>query len=1191
MAIVMSLRSNRTKEHHMKHALLPPAFALFALTHLAGWSPEMRAQSLSWSPVKEPGIGGAVTSLSICPADTQRIILGGDMLGPSYSHDGGQTWNDTFGLSNYECGDSTWRPGSTTEVWLGTMGGPYKSTDGGRNWVLKRNGMPAVETWWGYTAPIQKILYDPNNNNRLLAFGGSKRYWSGIDGAPKRGAVWESTNGGESWTQIGTIADDGSGKGANILHALFAHGSSTTLYAVAANKGVYKSTDGGRNWIQRNSGLPFSDGEIRPDFIAMHPTNASILWVSLRGKQAVFKTTNGGDLWSFSGEGLDQDWSYDHDWKKITVSRTEPNTLYVVNRSWESLFKSTNGGASWFRLMNGSNAPDAPTRLSTHDWPEVDPNNASVVYAFNSVSVFKSTNGGANWSVITAKPTDTADVWQGNGYTGYVSTAIKWNPYRSGQLWLQAMDDGKAMRTNDGLNWRLHHPGINWWNGGVDMAFGADGNTIYGAFGQHDYIDGLARSTNGGDSWSYVTAPGSGGRFGGVYCHPNQTNRVWVLRGGRLYYSDNSGSSWTERSVNGDTNLEQIASTPNSGTKFYIISRTTVYRTLDGTNFTALASVQWSEHARMCVDPSNTDRFYAAFWRYNEWHSGVYRYDNGNWTRISNDIFAYDVAVDPNDPNRVVYITNTNPGVDVDNGGGVHLTTNALAANPTWSVQNTGLPMKRGLCIAFNPAKNGEIIVGLNGRGFYRHGGNGGGNGANVSSQWIGKTVTLLAQANGKYVRTNPGDSHRLIADTNDTGTGSRFEVIDGGDGWIALRAKSNSNLVCAENGGGADLIANRGAVGDWERFRIISAGNGRIGLLSRANNKYVQAQNAGAWNLRAVKDRIDGSWEEFTIAEANGGGGGSGSLTRRVWNGVSGTSTYAIPLTQTPSSISSVSSFEAPTDVGDNYGQTLDGFVHPPESGNYTFWIAGDDHVELWLSTDDDPANARWIAGHSGWTSSREWGKYSSQKSAPISLTAGQKYYVRALMKEGGGGDNLAVCWRRNNTSTPANGDGQFIIPGSALSPWTNGLAAGGILNNGTYTLEPACAPGKRLDVAGGLDQNGVNVQIYSANGQSPQNWTLQHQGGGWYELIPGCAPGRRLDVSGGADANGTNVMLWDDNNLAPQRWRLELQSDGLFELIPQCAQGRRLDVAGAGSSDGTNVMIWEDNNGPAQRWKLIRN
>jgi fibronectin type 3 domain-containing protein len=108
-------------------------------------------------------------------------------------------------------------------------------------------------------------------------------------------------------------------------------------------------------------------------------------------------------------------------------------------------------------------------------------------------------------------------------------------------------------------------------------------------------------------------------------------------------------------------------------------------------------------------------------------------------------------------------------------------------------------------------------------------------------------------------------------------------------------------------------------------------------------------------------------------------------------------------------------------------------GYVHPSSSGDYTFWIAGDDNCELWLSTDDNPANASMIANVPGWTSSREWTKYGEQQSAVISLTGGQKYYIEALQKEGGGGDNLAVAWQ-------GGGFSQEVIDGSYLSPWIGG-------------------------------------------------------------------------------------------------------------------------------------------------------
>ena len=38
---------------------------------------------------------------------------------------------------------------------------------------------------------------------------------------------------------------------------------------------------------------------------------------------------------------------------------------------------------------------------------------------------------------------------------------------------------------------------------------------------------------------------------------------------------------------------------------------------------------------------------------------------------------------------------------------------------------------------------------------------------------------------------------------------------------------------------------------------------------------------------------------------------------------------------------------------VRDNYGWHLSGYIHPPETGEYIFFVATDDNSELWLSTD----------------------------------------------------------------------------------------------------------------------------------------------------------------------------------------------------------------------------------------------
>jgi hypothetical protein len=174
----------------------------------------------------------------------------------------------------------------------------------------------------------------------------------------------------------------------------------------------------------------------------------------------------------------------------------------------------------------------------------------------------------------------------------------------------------------------------------------------------------------------------------------------------------------------------------------------------------------------------------------------------------------------------------------------------------------------------------------------------------------------------------------------------------------------------------------------------------------------------------------------------------GTGTISVETWTGVDGTQVSLIPVNSSPNLTGERDIFEAPTNIGSNFGSRFRGYVCVPTSGNYTFWIASDDHSELWLSTDRDPANRRRIAYHTGWTSPRQWTKYATQQSAPIPLVAGQQYYIEALYKEDEGGDNMAVGWQL------PDGTMERPIPGNRLSPFE---AAGAMMMAETTSDENA--------------------------------------------------------------------------------------------------------------------------------------
>ena len=174
--------------------------------------------------------------------------------------------------------------------------------------------------------------------------------------------------------------------------------------------------------------------------------------------------------------------------------------------------------------------------------------------------------------------------------------------------------------------------------------------------------------------------------------------------------------------------------------------------------------------------------------------------------------------------------------------------------------------------------------------------------------------------------------------------------------------------------------------------------------------------------------------------------------ILREVFSGIGGgsvadlTNSPAFPNNPTTTNIV-LTGFEAPSDVEDNYGQRMRGYISPPVSGKYTFWIASDDGSSLYLSTDSDPVNCRLISWVGAWTSSREWTKEANQQSVPITLVAGDNYYIEALQKEGGGGDNLAVRWLR------PDGVDEGPIPNSYLLPFGTSFTPPQIVENPTNT------------------------------------------------------------------------------------------------------------------------------------------
>jgi photosystem II stability/assembly factor-like uncharacterized protein len=676
-----------------------------------------------WQPLHEPGTNGWGTALEVSPFDSNTLAAGGDMFGAATTNDQGASWNPALGFQMWEIADYTWHPTSSNILWVGTRGGPYQSLDNGKTWKSMRSGMPPASTS-AYTVEIQKVIFDPNDANTLLALGGSMRSLSNGDSSgPGWGQIWKSTNGGASWSQAGNVGTD-----VNIVTGGFAAGSSSIVYVVSPS-GVFESTNGGTSWSNVTSGISGT-----PAFLALHPKDPGTLWVSTQSSE-IYKSTDGGSSWQSSSTGLEPSSLFD-DNSFVVVNASNPDVLYAAmpSGSWERVvYLSTNGGASWTDVFDDSSISEIDAKLPGGDayysafarnyfdplWLATDPNDAKAVYIFISGYIGRSLDSGNTWTDISAHEIS-GTAYRGNGYQGEASSNVKWNPFNPGQLFAVSLDCGKLVRSNDyGFSWIAGAPApVQLWDGSEDTAFSSDG-TIYVASGQYDTsaYEPVLKSTDWGATWAYVASPPNVPQVANwaVYTLPSDSSTVWVGAGSVVFQSQNGGQSWTAVTESLGYQVYNFAPDPTAPTTFYVGAANGIYKTTDGVHFNLIPGSPTSTVGnQVVVDPQSPSTLYAV--PTNPPDGGVWKYDGTAWTQIWSKRYANALAIDPHNDQRLAVVTTGWPSVDISEADGVWLSENA---GQTWTQINTGLQLLRGSTIAFNPDESAQLIVGLGGGGFF----------------------------------------------------------------------------------------------------------------------------------------------------------------------------------------------------------------------------------------------------------------------------------------------------------------------------------------------------------------------------------------------------------------------------------------------------------------------------------------
>lgn len=643
-------------------------------------------------------------------------------LGGDWTFFGSQDWTVTpqgYLPGNGRVNVIAFHPTDTNTIYVGApAGGLWRTTDYGASWSPLTDGI----AFWG----VSGIAINPGDTDNIFILTGD-----GDGGSSRSAGVWETTNGGSTWSPTGLLIDyetsstDG--------YKLVMDPTNSNVMLAAMTNGLQRTTDAGATWNVVRSGS-HRDIEYRPGTPAtMYTTSGNTIARSL----------DGGATWTnvhtISGASR----------IALTVSPANGNYVYALagavpaSGQFYGLWRSTDAGTTWTLRANTPNilsSNTSGTGTSNQAWYDLalacSPTDINLLHS-GGINTWVSTDGGTNWNIQT--------YWNRN------SVSFQW---MHGDVHDLVYHGNTLYEGNDGGISRTYDGGANWVGTSTGLAitefyrFGGtpqnaaryvagsqdNGSNLIeapipdlvmthfdGADGMEAAIDptnqntlfscrqngGMYRSLDGGTSHHYI-APGilgSGPWVTPYILNPGNSNTIVAayVDVGVSYSQGSPTNSWINLTsgalTSGGTN-RCLAIAPSDTNVIYVVRSSAVWKTTNwGTTWTNITSgLPGSTYTYIAVDPTDANRIYVTRSTYTA-NSKIFRsLDGGStWTNYSGSGL-------PNVPaNCVVYAPGTDNGVYIGTDAGVYYRDDNLA---DWVDFSNGLPFARVMEMEINPLAN-----------------------------------------------------------------------------------------------------------------------------------------------------------------------------------------------------------------------------------------------------------------------------------------------------------------------------------------------------------------------------------------------------------------------------------------------------------------------------------------------------
>jgi hypothetical protein len=462
---------------------------------------------------------GRLSAIAIDPGIPSTIYVGAQSGGVWKTSDGGANWEPLADSATVRVAALALVPGNPARVILVTPhDGVFRSEDAGTSWVqVSTQDLNAI-------VHGNSLLVHPTRTNELLIASDDGVYRS-IDS----GATWTLTRSGGSATGLIRLPNNNE----FVLAAIFNRDSDDIA-------GIYESFDDGANW-RSVAGCPGGSlpGADKNTIIHVAASGAQLFASYRQNDPRTFRLFRTGDTGCSVGgqfeSGWEAGWAPTGDvdgepipstlWSGMWADPTDPQFVYLGGTH---IWRSTNRGGSFSRTSSLGGSGSAH---SDHHNIAIDPQTPGTVYSLDDGGIYKSTSHGesGSWKFV------------GDGIANvelydHVSAPLAPNIIIGG-----AQDNGTLKTDGPSTLWRE----IRGDDGATVDIDAADPKIFYS---MEQYVSSIARSTNGGDSFSGAAGslPGGSTCFNLHYqVHPRQSATL-VASCDDLWRSTNSGSSWSK---------------------------------------------------------------------------------------------------------------------------------------------------------------------------------------------------------------------------------------------------------------------------------------------------------------------------------------------------------------------------------------------------------------------------------------------------------------------------------------------------------------------------------------------------------------------------------------------------------------------------------------------------------------------